>query len=125
MKVAIFSPFGKLTRRARLQLFQRRTQDTLQRRQKANKISKTQKYYYIKYATGALRAVAWIVLVIGVIASFVWGINMGGIEGGIRIILGIVGSFLTWLLLLAAREILRLFIDVKENTRKTAEQIGE
>jgi len=125
MKAAIFSPLGKLARRIRLRLCQSRWQGTLQRRQKAHKISKIEKYYYIKYAIGALRAVAWVALVIGVIGSLVWGINMGGIEGGIRIILGIIGSFLTWLLLLAAREVLRLFVDVKENTRKTAEQIGE
>lgn len=125
MKAAIFSSFGKLARRPHLRLSRSKTHDTLQGRHRAAKISKTQKYYYIRYATGALRVVAWLALVIGVIASLVWGINMGGIEGGIRIILGIVGSFLAWLLLLAAREILRLFIDVKENTRKTAEQIGE
>jgi hypothetical protein len=125
MKVAIFSSFRKLVRRPRLRLPWSKTHDTSQGKERATRIGKAQKYYYIRYAIGALRVVAWIALVLGVIASLVWGINMGGIEGGVRIILGIIGSFLTWLSLLAAREVLRLFIDVKENTRTTAERIGE
>jgi hypothetical protein len=86
---------------------------------KANKIPE---YYYIKYATSALRVVGWIILVVGVIASLVWGITTGGIEGGFRIVIGIIGSFLAWLVLLAAREFLKLFMDVKENTGNTAER---
>jgi hypothetical protein len=80
-------------------------------------------YYYIKYATSSLRIVGWIVLVLGIIGSLVWGITMGGIEGGIRIVLGIIGSFLAWLALLAARELLKLFMDVKGNTINTAERL--
>jgi len=87
---------------------------------KANKI---QGYYYIKYATSALRVIAWVILILGLIGSLVWGITTGGIEGGLRIVIGIIGSFLAWLLLLAARELLKLFMDVKENTESTAESI--
>lgn len=87
------------------------------------KANKLQGYYYIKYASSALRVVGWIILVIGVIASLVWGITVGEIEGGLRITIGIIGSFLAWLLLLVARELLRLFMDVRENTRNTAERI--
>lgn len=87
---------------------------------KANKI---QEYYYIKYASSALRVVGWIILVVGVIASLIWGITVGEIEGGLRIAIGIIGSFLAWLALLAARELLKLVMDVKENTRNTAERI--
>jgi hypothetical protein len=125
MKVAIFSSFGRLAQRARTKLSRSRIHDASESRRRPTKISKTQKYYYIRYAIGALKALAWIALVIGVIGSFVWGVTVGGIEGGGRIILGIVGSFLAWLLLLAAREVLRLFIDVNENTRNTAEHIRE
>jgi len=109
--------------------------------------ARAQAYYYIKYATSALRVIAWIVLVVGVIGSIVLGITTGGIEewiilvfgslvwgiitGGIEgwflpvigIIIGIIGSFLTWLLLLAASELFKLFMDVKENTINTAESI--
>jgi hypothetical protein len=85
--------------------------------------AREQEYYYIKYTTSALRVVGWIVLVLGVIGSLVWGITTGGIEGGVQIVIGIIGSFLAWLLLLAARELLKLFMDVKENTINTAEGV--
>ena len=89
--------------------------------------ARAQAYYYIKYATSALRVIAWIVLVVGVIGSIVLGITTGGIEGGflpvIGMIIGIIGSFLAWLLLLAASELFKLFMDVKENTINTAESI--
>lgn len=98
----------------------KKTHDILRRGWKANKI---QEYYYIKYATSALRVIAWIILVLGLIGSLVWGITTGGIEGGFRIVIGIIGSFLAWLVLLAARELLKLFMDVKENTINTAESI--
>lgn len=94
--------------------------DVLRRGRKENKI---QEYYYIKYATSALRVIAWTTLVLGIIGSLVWGITTGGIEGGVRIVIGIIGSFLAWLVLLAARELLKLFMDVKKNTINTAERI--
>ena len=82
MKAVIFSLFGKLIPKRRLLSPGKKTDDILQRGQKANKIGK---YYYIRYATSALRVLAW-------------------------------------LLLLAARELFKLFMDVKENTRSTAER---
>ena len=87
------------------------------------KANNMQKYFYIKYTTSALRVVGWIILVVGVIGSLGWGITTGGIESGFWIVIGIVSSFLAWLLLLVARELLKLFMDVKENTRNTAERI--
>jgi hypothetical protein len=79
------------------------------------KVYKIQEYYYIKYTANALRVIAWIVLVLGFIGSLVWGITVGGMEGGVRIVIGMISSFLAWLALLAARELLKLFVDVKEN----------
>jgi len=119
MKAVIFSLFGKLIPKRRLLSPGKKTDDILQRGQKANKIGE---YYYIRYATSALRVIAWIVLIVGVIGSLIWGITTGEIEGGLRTVLGIIGSFLAWLLLLAARELLKLFMDVKENTRSTSER---
>ena len=115
-----FSLFGKLIQKRGLLMPGKKTHDVLRRERKANKI---QEYYYIKYATSALRVIAWIILVLGLIGSFVWGITTGGIEGGFRIVIGIIGSFLAWLGLLTARELLKLFMDVKENTINTAESI--
>jgi hypothetical protein len=98
----------------------KKTHDLLQRDWKVNKI---QEYYYIKYTISALRVVAWIVVVLGFIGSLVWGITTGGIEGGFLIVIGMIGAFLAWLLLLAARELLKLFMDVKENTITTVEGV--
>jgi len=84
-----------------------------------------------------LRVLGWAVLVIGVVASIVLGLQI--IENGLTImktelrglglgvsaiLLGIIGSFLAWLFLLVTRELVYLFIDVKENTRKTARSLA-
>jgi hypothetical protein len=85
-----------------------------------------------------LRVLGWAVLIIGVLASIVLGLEI--INGGLMvwetevrgvaigvsaIMLGIVGSFLAWLFLLVARELLCLFVHVKENTLNTAASIAE
>ena len=113
--------FRKLVKRLRLPI-PKRIRNFLQRRRKAGK---PQEYYYIKYAISVLRVIAWIVLTIGFIGSLFWGITTGGFGGGLRIVLGIIGSFLAWLLLLATRELIYLFIHVKENTGSTTESIIE
>jgi len=93
------------------------------------------KYSFLPFAAKVLRVVAWIVLAGGVIASIVIGIFMGsaanggigGLAGGVTgffiAVAGVIVSFLAWVFLLAAREILYLFMDVEENTRNTAESI--
>ena len=120
MKAVIFSLFGKLIQKRWLPMPVKKTHDVLRRERKVNKI---QEYYYIRYATSALRVVGWIVLALGFIGSLFWGITRGGIGGGFLIVIGIIGSFLAWLLLLAARELFKLFMDVKENTINTAEGV--
>jgi len=96
-----------------------------------------QKYSFLPFAAKVLRVVAWIVLVVGVIASIVIGIWMGsaanGGVGGIGAavvgvfiaIAGVIVSFLSWVFLLTARELLYLFMDVEENTRNTAESVAK
>jgi hypothetical protein len=87
--------------------------------------------------TTVLRVLGWAVLVIGVIASLilglkvlnggllVWRTELIGVGTGVSVIvLGIIGSFLAWLFLLVSRELVYLFIHVKENTRNTAETIS-
>lgn len=120
MKAAIFSSFGKLIRKRRLPMPGKKGRDILQREQQVNKIGE---YYYIKYALIVVRVIAWVILVLGFIASLVWGITTGGIQGGFRIVIGMVASFLAWLLLLMSRELLKLLVDVKENTINTAEGV--
>jgi hypothetical protein len=92
----------------------------------------------LPYATSVLRVLGWVVLVIGVLASIllgleiingglmVWNTELRGVGMGVSaIVLGIVASFLAWLFLLVSRELVYLFIHVKENTRNTAESITE
>jgi hypothetical protein len=103
-------------------MFGKKTRGNSRAEPKPNKIPD---YYYIRYTITVLRIIAWIVLVLGLIGSLVWGISLGGIEGGIRIVIGVIASFLAWLLLLAVRELLKLFVDVKENTESTAKRLTE
>ncbi len=96
-----------------------------------------QRYPFLRFATAVLRFVGWIALIVGVIASIALGIMMGrtppgeasaGVGGtilGVFIAIGgIIVSFLTWLFLLATRELFYLLIQVEENTRSTAERIA-
>jgi len=97
-----------------------RMQRFLQRRRRGVRL---QEYYYLKYAISVLRIIAWVVLAIGLIGSFFWGITTGGWGGGLRIVLGIVGSFLAWIILLASRELIYLCVHLEEDTRSTTEGI--
>ena len=103
---------------------------------KAWKGNKLLEYRFLPYVTSVLRALGWAVLVIGVIASILFGLRImnDGLMVGTRevigvgpgvsvIVLGIAGSFLAWLFLLVNRELVYLFIHVKENTGNTAESI--
>jgi uncharacterized membrane protein len=95
------------------------------------------KYSFLPFAAKVLRVVAWVVLVVGVIVSIVYGIftgnaangGIGGIAGGLAgffiAVVGAIFSFLSWVFLLTARELLYLFMDVEENTRNTAERIAK
>ncbi len=82
-----------------------------------------QKYSFLPFAARVLKVVGWIVLVLGVISSIVFGIMTGGTVGVFTAIGGIIVSFLAWVFLLAASELFYLFMDVEENTRNTAESI--
>ncbi len=87
------------------------------------------KYGFLPFAAKVLRIVAWIFLVFGVIVSIFFGITngvAGGLAGGLGFlaaVMGIIFSFLAWVFLLTARELLYLLMDVEENTRNTAERI--
>ena len=120
--MAIFSLLGKLVKKPRLRMPWRKTRPVLRRAQRVYRI---RDYFYIKYAISVLRVLAWVVLVLGFIGSLVLGIATGEIEGGFLIVIGMIGSFLAWLFLLAARELLKLFVDVKENTVDTADRLAK
>jgi hypothetical protein len=82
-----------------------------------------QRYPFLRYATSVLRVVGWIVLVVGVIGSIIYGIMQGGITGGLLAVAGVIVSFLAWLSLLATRELVYILVNIEENTRNTAERI--
>ncbi|MFO7773099.1 MAG: hypothetical protein R6V59_04060 [Dehalococcoidia bacterium] len=92
-----------------------------------------QRYPFLRFAAGVLRVVGWIALVLGVIASIGMAITIGMDGNGFISILmaaaaaivGLIGSFLVWLFLLATRELFYLLMDVEQNTRNTAERIRE
>jgi hypothetical protein len=104
--------------------------------QKTWKVTRPLEYHFLPYVTSVLRVLGWLVLVIGVLASIllgleimngglmVWETELRGVGTGVSvIILGIIGSFLAWLFLLVNRELVYLFIHVKENTRNTAKHL--
>lgn len=121
--VGVFASIGalfhQLIDRVRLPM-PNRMRNFLQRRRR---VVKLEEYYYLKYAISVLRIIAWVVLTIGLIGSFFWGITTGGFGGGLRIVLGTIGSFLAWIVLLAARELIYLCIHLEEDTRSTTEGI--
>jgi len=82
-----------------------------------------QRYPFLRFATAVLRVVGWIVLIVGIIGSIGFGIWTGGFEGAFYAVGGVIVFFLTWLFLLAIRELFYLLIQVEENTRNTAERI--
>jgi len=93
-----------------------------------------QKYSFLPFAAKVLKVVGWVVLVVGVIGSIVFGIQIGGAQNGaigmagtvtgiIVAVGGLIASFLAWVFLLATSELFYLFMDVEENTRNTAERI--
>jgi len=83
-----------------------------------------QRYPFLRFATSVLRILGWIILVVGVIGSIFFGIRTGGVTGVVYAVGGAIFSFLTWLFLLATRELFYLLIQVEENTRNTAERIS-
>jgi hypothetical protein len=133
MKAVIFSLFHKLTRKLWLLPPCKKIDYVLQKAWKGNK---PLEYHFLPYMTSVLRVLGWAVLVIGVIASILFGLEIMkhglmvrqteliGIGVGVSVIvLGVIGSFLAWLFLLVNRELIYLFIHVKENTGSTAERI--
>ena len=106
--------------------------------QRAWKGARPSKYHFLLYVTSVLRVLGWAVLIIGVLASMllgleimngglmVWETELKGVDIGVSaIVLGTIGSFLAWLFSLVGRELVCLFIHVKENTRNTVESIAE
>jgi membrane-anchored glycerophosphoryl diester phosphodiesterase (GDPDase) len=106
--------------------------------QKTWKRTEPPRYHFLPYVVSVLRVLGWAILIIGVLASIllglqimngglmVWNTELRGVAMGVSaIVLGIVGSFLAWLFLLVSKELVHLFVHVKENTRNIAERSTE
>lgn len=106
--------------------------------QKTWRRTKPLEYHFLPYVISVLRVLGWVVLIVGVLASIllgleimngglmVWKTELKGVGMGVSaIVLGIIGSFLAWLFLLVNRELVYLFIHVKENTRNTAKHLTD
>lgn len=136
---SLFRTAGSLLSRLVRKLWQlppfRRIDRALQR---SRKEPKRLRYRFLPYVMSVLRVLGWAVLIIGVLASIVlgleimngglmiWETELRGVGIGVSaIVLGVIGSFLAWLFLLVARELLCLFIHVKENTRNTVASIAD
>jgi len=131
----VVSLLDKVIRKLRLLPPCRRIDRALQKTWRG---TKPLEYHFLPYVTSVLRVLGWAVLIIGVLASIllgleimnggltVWKTELRGVGMGVSVIvLGIIGSFLAWLFLLVSRELVYLFIHVRENTRNTAESITE
>ena len=149
MKAVISSVFGRLASIfGRLSSVFRRLAQALQLLPPCRKIDdalrrswrggRPLQYHFLPYVTSVLRVLGWAVLVIGVIASIIFGLEVmnGGLMirgtqltgigmGVLVVVLGIIASFLAWLFLLVSRELVCLFIHVKQNTGNTATRITE
>lgn len=130
----VVSLAGTLVRELRLLPPSRRIDRTLQKIWRGT--ASPPEYRFLPYVVSVLRVLGWVILIVGVLASFLFGLDImngglmvGGTElrgvgiGVSAIVLGAVGSFVAWLFLLACRELVCLFIHVKENTADTAGSI--
>lgn len=129
------SLLSRIIRKLRLLPAGRNIDRVLQRTWKG---TRPPEYHFLPYVTSVLRFLGWVVLIIGVLASILSGLEImnGGLMVGetelrgvgigvSAIIVGVVSSFLAWLFLLVGRELVCLFIHVKENTKNTAESLTE
>lgn len=92
------------------------------------------KYRFLPTASKIFKVFGWLVLVLGIIFSILLGVGIGagmgmgagvppwfGGFGAFYVICGILYSVIVWAALLAAAEMFRLFTDLEQNTRQTAE----
>ncbi len=93
-----------------------------------------EKYKFLRAAATIFRVIGWIILVVGVLGSILAAASVGvlggffsdtgysgGIIGAVVIaVLGILYSVIIWISLLAAAELMYVFMDIEKNTRETA-----
>jgi hypothetical protein len=85
-----------------------------------------EKYALLRTIAAIFKILAWIILVVGIVGS-IWGgiyiVGELGTLGYIAVTGGVVCSVLTFIVLLAAAELIYVILDIEQNTRKTSEQL--
>ena len=82
------------------------------------------RYPFLQRAARIYRVIAWVELVFGIVGSIIFGMATGYLDaltGALMVIMGILGSVIVWVFLIATADLFRLFIDVEKNTREAAE----
>ena len=77
------------------------------------------KYGALRIIASVFKYLAWIILILGLIQA----IFLGG--SAPRIIFSIIIAILSFLVLLAAGQLIYLFLDIEQNTRETAERLKQ
>jgi len=79
------------------------------------------RYGVLRTISAFLNILAWIFLVISVLGGIVAAFGIGGGEGFLMVLAGILSGVLFFAMFKAYAELLHLAIDIEENTRRTAE----
>lgn len=79
------------------------------------------RYGVLRTISAFLNILAWILLVLSVLGGIVTAIGVGGGEGFLMVLAGILSGVLIFAMFKAYAELLHLAIDIEENTRRTAE----
>jgi hypothetical protein len=88
------------------------------------------RYPFLNTARALFKFFGWVVLLLGIATSITFAVAIGtstifdiGLPTGVVVIyciLGILYSVITWVVLLAIAELIRLFVDLEEHTRRIA-----
>jgi len=85
-----------------------------------------QRYTALRTIAVVLKVLAWIVAVAGVIGSiFMAVMAVSGLEAIGTLIGGLLATAIYFVILLAAAEVIRVVIDIEQNTRDSAESLKQ
>jgi hypothetical protein len=83
------------------------------------------RYGVLRTISAFLNILAWILLVFSVLGGIVAAFGVGGGEGFLAVLAGILSGVLIFAMVKAYAELLHLAIDIEENTRRTAELLKQ
>jgi len=83
------------------------------------------KYKNFRTVARVFEVLAWLVGILVFVMGFVGGINAGGLNVVLGIIIGIVGGFLCFASLYAFAQFIYVLLDIERNTRATLRALLE